>query len=362
MATEIKDRATAEEAALNLNKAPEAPKPGEPVPPRKSTSAVLFPDFITDDGGIVNRPLKDLANPPAPATPPAPASAAPAPAMPAPTPPGYLDLSKLPENTMVRTKVDGVEMDVPVKEYLKGIQLERHLTLQSQKLAEDRKALEAERASLRQPPPATPPAPGTPPAASKPPAAPPSGEASRIAQLEADIASLRAAVAPQQFQTGVKKLADRAKTEFGVDDFNTYLPQIQKLVDSELARPEIQANPAELRKLDSQEFWYAQYKDMKLRDLLAGKTTPPAMPAPSPSAPAVVPIVIPAGTVPVIDKNGAIVPIPVIEGSGGVPSRTAPDADWQARYSAAFAKAKETGSNSDWQEVFRLKREVPAGN
>ena len=150
---------------------------------------------------------KDL--PPAGATPaPAPAPSAPTPQ--APTAPGELDLSKLPDGTMVRIKVDGVEMTVSAKEALKNIQLERHLTQRSQELARERVSLEAERAAFRQQPPATPKAPdapATPPAPGKTPAA----DDPRIAAMERELAAMRAIVAPQQFQTGLNRLAERAK-------------------------------------------------------------------------------------------------------------------------------------------------------
>ncbi len=365
---EVTDQATATEAALNLDRpgsAP-APKPGEPPAPRvQSTTAKLFPEFVGEDGVIYNQPVKpfedkDKALPPAAATPamkPAPAI----PPAPAPTTPVYLDLSKLPDGTMVRMKVDGVEMDVPAKDVLKNIQLERHLTIQGQKLAAERANLEAERAALRQPTPPQPslavPKPGEPPAPA--PAVKPA-EDPRIAALETQLAELRTLVAPQQFQEGLKRLDAKVKADLGADDFLTYAPKIQAFVDAELAKPEVAANPMAIRALDTQAFWFGKYQEMKLKDLMAGNgKAAPAPPAPvTPSiVPRLEPISVPAGTVPVIDRNGNAVAIPVIEPSSGAPSRESPDANWQGRYQAAFETAKKTGRTEDWMEVFRLKRE-----
>ena len=102
MGTEIKDKATAELAALNLNKGTESSgQEGETRPPRKkSTSEVLFPENISDDGIIVNQPIRPIEGleenfPQGPSTPTVqpPAST---PEAPAPTVPSYLDLSKMP--------------------------------------------------------------------------------------------------------------------------------------------------------------------------------------------------------------------------------------------------------------------------
>lgn len=360
---EIKDQATAIEAALNLDRpgSEPAPKPGEPSTPRKlSTSQRLFPENITEDGGIINRPIKSFedtnkALPPVGATP----ASAPAPAIPAaqaPTATGELDLSKLPDGTMVRVKVDGVEMTLTAKEALKNIQLERHLTLKSQELARDRAALEQERATLKQPPvPPKPDVPPTPPIAGKTPVEDP-----RIAALERQLADLNAAIAPQRFQSGLNRLADRAKSELGATDFLEYAPKIQAFVDGELSRPEVAANPQLLQQLDSQAFWYAKYQEMKLKDVLSGAR--PAAPVLTPSSivPAAPMAEAPAGTHLVLDKNNRPVVVPMVEGSSGVPSRTSPDQDWQTRYQAAFQVAQKSGLTEDWQKVFRLKREAPA--
>lgn len=361
---EIKDQATAIEAALNLDRpAPTSvPKAGEPPAPRvPSTTSKLFPDFVSDDGLIVNRPVKQFEDrgreaPPAVATL-ATAPVAPTSSPSAPTAPGELDLSKLPDGTMVRVKVDGVEMTLPAKEALKNIQLERHLTIKSQELARERMALEAERAALKQPP--VPPKAGE---ASQTPAPTPkpSPEAERIAALERQIAELNAAVAPQRFQAGLNRLAEKAKTELGATDFLEYAPKIQAFVDAELAKPEVAANPQVLQQLDSQAFWYAKYQEMKLKDVLSGAK--PAAPVLTPSN--VVPVgpteTAPPGTTLVLDRNNKPIVVPILEGSTGIPSRVSPDQDWQSRYQAAFETAKKTGLTEDWQKVFRLKREIPA--
>lgn len=362
---EVKDQATATEAALNLDRPSNdpAPKPGEPPAPRsQSTTSRLFPDFVAEDGLIVNRPVKPFVDagkelPSAGATPvPAPVAAIP-PAS-APTAPGELDLSKLPEGTMVRVKVDGVEMTLPAKEALKNIQLERHLTQKSQELARERASLEAERAAFRNAPPAVPKAP-------EPPASPPAPgkapvEDPRIASLQQQIAELSAAIAPQRFQSGLNRLAEKAKTELGATDFLEYAPKIKAFIDAEIAKPEVAANPVAMQALDSQAFWYGKYQEMKLRDVLSGAKPVAPVLTPSNVVPVTEPVVAPAGTQIVLDKNSRPIVVPIVESSGGTPSRVSQDQDWQMRYNAAMETAKKTGRTEDWQAVFRLKRESPA--
>lgn len=357
---EVKDQATAIEAALNLDKPATAPvlKPGEPPAPRKlSTSEKLFPENVSPDGFITNRPVKAYSDtgkelPPAGVTP-TPAPAAPAPILQAPTAPGELDLSKLPDGTMVRIKVDGVEMTVSAKEALKNIQLERHLTQRSQELARERASLEADRAALRQPPapvkapeaPAIPPAPGKAPA-----------EDPRIATLERQLAELNAIVGPQKFQSGLNRLAERAKTELGATDFMEYSGRIKEIFDAEVAKPEVAANPALMARYDNPETWYSKYQELKLKDVLSGaRPAAPVLTLSSIVQPP--PMEAPAGTHIVLDKNNRPVIVPVLEGADSVPSRVSQDQDWQTRYATAMATAQRTGRTEDWQTVFRLKRE-----
>ena len=356
---EVKDQATATEAALNLDKpgSESTPKAGEPTTPRSnSTASKLFPEFVGEDGKIYNQPVRPFEDkskplPPVAATPAgAPAPASPTPVAPTPQPSSYLDLSKLPDGTMVRMKVDGTEMDVPAKDVLKSIQLERHLTLQSQKLAAERAAFEAERAAAvnrrTSDPSITPPPPAT--------SAPKISEDPRVAKLEAEIAAMRPILAKQRYEAGLSELESKVKAELGADDFRAYVPKIQEFIDSELAKPEVQANPIYQQALDQKSFWYQKYLELKIK----GGAANPVAPKVDNTVPVVVPMEIPAGTIPVVDRNNNPVPIPVIESSGGAPSRESPESNWQARYQAAYDTATKTGSTEDWMKVFRLKREV----
>lgn len=360
---QIKDQATATEAALNLNSmgSESSRKEGEPAAPRSETTASkLFPEFVSDDGLIVNRPVKAYTDssrelPPAAATPSQP-TAPTAPVQNSPTAAGELDLSKMPDGTMVKIKVDGVEMTVPAKEALKSIQLERHLTLKSQELARDRAALEVERAALKsanQPPAVSKKDPELPIAATK-------GEDPRIEALQRKIDELNAIVAPQRLQAGLNILAKRAEQELGAKDFLEYAPKIQAFVNEQLAKPEVAANPNIVNQLDNSEFWYAKYQEMKLRDMLSENPKAPAVLNPSNvvSQPSI--IKSEAGTHLVLDKNNNPVIVPMVEGSSGVPSRVSPDQDWQGRYQAAIQTATKSGKTEDWQKVFRLKREIPS--
>ena len=111
----------------------------------------LFPDFMTDDGAIVNRPIRSRQpseSAPAPATP-VPAPQGQTPPTQAPTAPTYLDPKEL-AGKMVKLKVDGIEQDVPASELVKLTQLERHSNAQLMKIAQERAQLERERQELFQ--------------------------------------------------------------------------------------------------------------------------------------------------------------------------------------------------------------------
>src|ERR1019366_5722693 len=109
MATKIKDSATAERAALNLNNGIEVPAASEPNAPReKGTTERLFPDFMTSDGAIVNRPVQKGVPPVNVAETPATVPQTQTPQAQAPTAPVYIKPEDM-VGKMARLKVDGVE-------------------------------------------------------------------------------------------------------------------------------------------------------------------------------------------------------------------------------------------------------------
>lgn len=349
--TIVKDQATAEFAARNLDSGAELPgKAVEPNAPKISTtSEKLFPEFLTDDGAIVNRPVKPFEDKdkvlPASDTTPQKLESQKPPAAP-PTPPAYLTLEEL-AGKMVRTKVDGIEKDVPVESVIKSYQLEQALNARLMSLAQERKAFEDERAALLKAPSPT----------NQTPAKPPKQEAqkseeylaleAKYQQTQAQMAALTEAIKPQLQESGIKKIEQRVKDTFGADDYQSYHGKIKDFAFAEAAK--YTDNPQALSWLDSADFYFQKYQEMKLRDLSSKSNIPP--PA-NQNAPV---LQTQSGAPVVINAQGKPVSIPVIEGSGGVPSRVAPDADYAAKAQSLFDQARQTGKTEDWMAYYRAK-------
>lgn len=348
MATKIKDSATAEKAALKLNQGLEVvEKPGEPPAPReKTTSEKLFPEFMTDDGAVVNRPVKpfeDLAKVlPAVATP-EPTPQNPTPPAPIPPAPVYLKPEEL-TGKMVKLKVDGIEQDVPAESLIKTNQLERHLNAQLMTLAQERKALEDERKRLQTPSP-VPKAPDEkPPEGGK---KTPETEAleMRILQMQQQMENLQQTMLPAIQESGIKRVEQMVKNQIGADDFRTYFEKIRDHALEQMAKPEMANDPNARRYFDSDGYYFEKYKELKLKELL---TKPPM----DPKAPV---LQTPQGTPVVVNSQGQPVSLPTFESSGGVPSRMSPDADWQGTYNALFARARASNTQDDWMALYRHK-------
>ena len=354
MANKIKDQATAERAALKLNEGIETVATGEPnTPKEKTTSERLFPTFITDDGAVINRPVRSsdpsLSGPlPVTATP-EPAPQVQTPEQKPPTVPTYIKAEDL-VGKMARLKVDGVEQDVPAESLFKTNQLERHLNAQLMKVAQEAKALEDERARLRSQPPIPEPSKGKQPDSVK---KAPEIEAleARLAQMEQERQQERLLLIPQIQEAGIKRVEQMAKERLGTDDFRTYFDKIKDSAFAEMAKPEVANNPQARAFYDSDAFYFQKYQEMKLKDMISK----PSAPAKDPSAPV---LVTPQGSPVVINSAGQPVSLPSFESSGGVPSRTSPDASWQSTYNALFAKAQASGQQADWVEVYRHKVRV----
>jgi len=354
MATKIKDAATAERAAMKLQQGIEAVVSGEPNAPReKTTSERLFPEFTTDDGGIVNRPVRENqieSTPivPAPATPQTPTPQGQTPATQPPTTPTYIKPEDL-IGKMARLKVDGVEQDVPAESLFKTNQLERHLNARLMEVAQEAKRLEDERRRLAAQPPAPAPDPNKkPPEPSKKSAEIEALEA-RLAQMEAERQQEKTLLLPQIQEAGIKRVEQMAKDRLGTDDYRTYHEKIRDAAFAEMAKPENATNPQARAYFDSDAFYFQKYQEMKLRDLMAK----PATPAPSnPNAPV---LVTPQGAPVVVNNSGQPVNVPTFEPSGGVPSRMSPDTNWQGTYNTLLKRAQENNTDADWLAVMRHK-------
>jgi hypothetical protein len=357
MVTKIKDSATAQKAALSLSQGIEVVEnKGEPLAPQeKTTSEKLFPEFMTDDGGVVNRPVKPFQDAsktlPAAATPESPSAPAPqgqTPVAQPPTAPIYIKPEDLIGKT-ARLKVDGVEQDVPAESLFKTNQLERHLNAQLMKLAQEKTELERERAALLTRPAPTPdpakPVKQEPPVKMTP-------EMERIAMLEAQIVQLNAATLPARQESGIQRVEKLVKDRIGTDDFRSYFEKVREVANAKGHEALLRGNQQEANYYDSDNFYFETYKEMKIKELMAKSSTP----APNPNSPV---LVTPQGAPVVVNNNGQPVSIPSFESSGGVPSRTTPDASWQSKYSVLFKRATESQRMEDWQEFYRHKTRSP---
>lgn len=354
MATKIKDSATAEKAALKLNEGIEVPAASEPTAPReKTTSEKLFPDFMTDDGAIINRPVRNKGPevPPTPA--PATETAAPVPqgqTPPATLPPtpAYLKPEEL-AGKMVKLKVDGIEQDVPASDLIKLTQLERHSNAQLMKIAQERVQLERERAELLARP--VPKDSKETPKPSETPKKSPEVEALevRLAQMEASMAQERALLLPQIQEAGIKRVEQMAKERLGTDDYRSYHEKVRDAAMAEMAKPEVANNPQARAFFDSDAYYFQKYQEMKLRDLMSK----PSVPVPAnPTAPV---LQTQEGAPVVVSNSGKPVSIPTFESSSGVPSRTSESQDWQSTYNALLSRAKQTPTDENWMAVMRHK-------
>jgi hypothetical protein len=344
MATKIKDSATAEKAALNLNTGIEVPAPAEPNAPReKGTTERLFPDFMTPDGGIVNRPVpKDV---PATETVEAVAPTQTPPVQP-PTAPAYIKPEDL-TGKMARIKVDGVEQDVPASELFKLTQLERHSNAQLMKLAQERAQLERERQEfMARPTEQTKPTKQEPPVKKS-----QEVEAleARLAQMEQSMVQERALLMPQIQEAGIKRVEQMAKDRLGTDDFRSYFDKIRDNAMAEVAKPENANNPQARAFFDSDAYYFQKYQEMKLRDLVSK----PAAPVPTnPTAPV---LQTQQGAPVLVNNSGQPVSIPTFESSSGVPSTPSEQGNWQSTYNALLARAKADPTDLNWMNVMRHK-------
>jgi hypothetical protein len=353
MVTKIKDSATAQEAALKLNQGVEVPvMPGEPPAPKEKTTAEkLFPEFITDDGGIINRPVKsyeEKSKSLLAVVTPAPEPQGQKPPTIQPTVPVYLKPEEL-TGKMVKLKVDGIEQDVPAETLIKTTQLERHLNAQLMNLAQERKSLEDEKRRIQSMPPPVPEVKKIPEPSKK--GSEMEALEAHIAQMQAEMVALQRTMIPAIQEAGIKRVEKMVKDKIGSEDFRTYFDKIRDSALEQMANPDV-ANDANARRYyDSDAYYFEKYKEMKLKELM----TKPSTPAPSPNAPV---LVTPQGSPVVLTNSGQPVSIPAFESSSGVPSREGLNGNWAARAQSAFDNARQTGRTEDWVAYYKLKSEA----
>jgi hypothetical protein len=338
MATKIKDLATAEKAALNLNKGLEVPAPSEPNAPReKGTTERLFPDFMTSDGGIVNRPVDQNPAPVLATDTLVPAPQTQTPQTKAPTTPVYIKPEDM-AGKMAKLKVDGVEQDVPAEDLFKVKQLERHSISQLEMLAKERAQFERERQEFlarqtvtKEPEKKEPPVKVTP-------------EMERIAALEAQIKQLNDSTLPARQEAAIKQIEKMAKDKLGTDDFRSYFDKIRDIAVTEGLKARAAGDVNAVQFFDSPQFYYQQYQEMKLRDLM---TKPPASQVPATQAQQGAPVLV--------NNEGKPVSIPTFESSSGVPSSPSEQGNWQSTYNTLLSRAKADPTDLNWMAVMRHK-------
>lgn len=353
--TTVKDQATAEFAARNLDKGAELPgQPSEPNTPKPvSTSEKLFPDFTTDDREMITnrpvRPYEDKAKVlPVTETPIAPIPAL-TPPIATPTAPVYLKPEEL-TGKMAKLKVDGVEQDVPAESLFKIKQLEQHSNALLQKLAEERQKLEADKLAFQQ-------RPITAPEEKVPPKEKKSSEVealeSRLADMQAQMQGLQATLIPQIQEAGIKRVEQMVKERIGTEDFRTYFDQIKQSALLESAKPEVAADPRARAYFDSDAYYFQKYQELKLKDFVTKPVVPTQVPSVTPA------LVSHAGAPIVMNSQGQPVSMPTFESSSGVSSKSSEQGDWQIRSQAAFDHARQTGRTEDWMSYYKLKSEAP---
>lgn len=350
MATKLKDSATAERAALKLNEGIEPTAKGEPNAPKEKTTAErLFPEFVTDDGSIVNRPIRNL-NQPEPVSPPAAATPdvtvqGQTPATQPPTAPAYIKPEDL-TGKMARIKVDGVEQDVPASELFKLTQLERHSNAQLMKLAQERAQLERDRAEFLTRPQNQPPVEKKEPVKKT---AEVEALESRLAQMEQSMAQERALLLPQIQEAGIKRVEQMAKDRTGFDDYRAYHEKVKEASFAEIQKAQAAGDMNAVKFLDSDSFYFQKYQELKLRDLSA---KPIGLPPANPSAPV---LQTQQGAPVIMTSQGQPVSIPAFEGSSGVPSTPSEQGNWQGTYNTLLARAKQQPTDENWMAVMRHK-------
>jgi regulator of replication initiation timing len=225
------------------------------------------------------------------------------------------------ENKSFKLNVGGEEVTVNVKDAIRRLQTDKYLTQEGQKLAEERRQLDALKNSVvdkstenteedpynesydETPTPKV------------------SALEKQIAEMSKALGNIQQNMAPSVYENNIRAIDAHLKTE-GFDDFMEFKPEIEAhfLTFS----VEDQARIGELDMINE----YKNRKIKKMRDVAVNKSREPA--------------------------ENRQAPLVQVIGGSGTPSSSNTDVD-AARYRKAFEKAQDSGN---WSEVFRLK-EIP---
>ncbi len=218
---------------------------------------------------------------------------------------------------MFKLKINGEESTITVKDALRRIQTDKHLTQEGQRLAEERRQLNELKNSVADE--SAKPKPKEDWDTSYEDETVPNSD---IADLKAQIATLTDAVgsvkqnlAPTVYEQNVKVI-DNYLREQGYDDFMVYRPRVEEHFMTLSIEDQAKVSEVDL---------ISKYKDLKIQDMAKNaeqKSTEPAE-----NRPAIVNVI------------------------GGSSTPSGADED-DLKYSKAFSLAQETG---DWRPVYKLK-------
>lgn len=238
--------------------------------------------------------------------------------------PKVLDLDQMGDYVVVQN-INGQKREIKLRDLNRMDQTDAAITQKAQRVAEERRQLEALRQELRQQPQAEPPQRQEQQNISNRQA---QMEANRIAQLEQQIAMLQQSLGPVMYQNNRQRLASELKAD-GFDDFLEYIPKIEQAVASV-------EDDNLFNYYNTPEGAKALYFQMKAKELKQSVQKQPDAPKP--------PVAIKRQSPPVVRV-----------GSGDQSSNGVTD-DWNTKYKTAMKFARENPGNREAiQELLRLK-------
>lgn len=242
-----------------------------------------------------------------------------------PESPKVIDLDQMGDYVVVQS-INGVKREIKLRDLNRMDQTDAAITQKAQRVAEERRQLEAIRQELKRQLQNEP--------SKREEQTPISNrqvaqqEADRIAYLEQEIQTLHQSLSPVVYQANRQSLASELKN-IGFDDFLEYIPKIEQHVAS-----------VEDDKLfnyyNTPEGAKALYFQLKAKELKESAIRKPDAPRP--------PVVAQKPKPPVMRVGAGD------QGSSGITD------DWKTRYSAAMKYAKDNPGNKEaWNELLRMK-------
>ncbi|MDP2672059.1 MAG: hypothetical protein Q8O68_00935 [Candidatus Daviesbacteria bacterium] len=225
-------------------------------PAEQGTTDRLFPELVkatNPDGKVAAEPIKevkavDTAIPPQPK---------------------YLDVQEF-GDAIFKTKVDGVEFDIPVKDVVRAYQTDRYLTQKGQRLAEEARRIEEQKASSKT---SSTPEPkieedGLYTELIKPHTEQLSKQiltlSEQVKQMQENERMVAVELAPARYEKVMTNIDSQLKKE-GLDDFKQKLPEIEKIM---LAMP-----PDKMAEYDNPPGFEYLYRKIKLNELVQKERT-----------------------------------------------------------------------------------------